>query len=57
MTQEKCLLTYLGDVPETAGKVGEEFYFAAPKEIFAGSPGQGDYRLKPGGIADKMDAD
>lgn len=55
LTLDNCLLTYLGDVPETAGKAGEDYFFAAPQDIFAGDPGQGDYRLKPGGIADKMD--
>jgi len=55
LTLENCLLTYLGDVPETAGKAGEDYFFAAPEDIFAGNPGQGDYRLEPGGIADKMD--
>jgi hypothetical protein len=42
-------------VPEAAGKAGDDYFFAAPQDIFSGDPGQGDYRLKPGGIADKMD--
>jgi hypothetical protein len=55
LTLENCLLTYLGDVPETAGKAGRDYHFAAPEDIFTGNPSQGDYRLKPGGIAEKMD--
>jgi hypothetical protein len=54
LTLEKCLLIYLSDVPEIAGKAGEDSFFAAPEDIFAGDPGQGDYRLEPGGIADEM---
>jgi hypothetical protein len=55
LTLANCVLTYLGDVPEAAGKAGEDYLFAAPEDIFAANPGTGDYRLKPGGIAGKMD--
>jgi hypothetical protein len=55
LTLADCVLTYLGDVPEAAGKAGEDYFFAAPDDIFAANPGTGDYCLKTGGIAGKMD--
>lgn len=54
-TLANCLLTDLGDLPEAAGKAGEDYVFAAPADIFTTNPGTGDYRLRPGGIAGKMD--
>jgi hypothetical protein len=55
LTLADCVLTYLGDVPEAAGKAGEHYFFATPEDIFAANPGTGDYRLKPDGIAGQTD--
>jgi hypothetical protein len=46
LTLDRCLLTYPGDVPETAGKVGEGYFFAAPQDTFAGDLRTPQFRRK-----------
>jgi len=53
---DNCVLTYIGNLEESAGKVGKDYVFVAPESIFVRDVAQGDYRVKPGSQADTRDA-
>lgn len=53
---ENCVLTYMEGIPESAGKAGEDYVFAAQDAIFSGEPMAGDYTLKADGPAGMRDA-
>lgn len=52
---DNCVLTYIGNLDESAGKPGQDYVFPAPEDIFSGDVSRGDYRIKPSSEADKRD--
>lgn len=53
---ENCVMSYMEEIPETAGEIGKDIIFASQEEIFSGKPENGDYSLNPLGPAAKADA-